>query len=105
VRVYEIQKVKCINHAWFVMALQIKGEGVCMISSDDIPVGKCTIIDISQEVPGSSCNIQVVIKAVMGKTKAADEAFIYKNNNQTAIYEVTGTSLDFQIRFVEIEGT
>ena len=98
-----VQKVKCINSGWFVLSFWVVVEGCPPLSSQDLPIRRAGTIDLSVSDLQEGMEIELQIKAAMGKILTVRERFRSARNGKTAVFEVHGTSLDFSIRLVEVE--
>ena len=96
----EAQKIACSNDAAFVMSFVAQTNGASSLSSGDYPIDQTRVIDLATTTFREGLEFWPVVKAVLGKTQAADEHIVYKNNGQTATYQVTGTTFNYEIKLV-----
>ena len=97
-----VQKVKCINRAWFVLSFEVVGPNGHSLSSDDLPIQREGILDLTEGGFPEGTEVVLRVKAAMGKALAAAEKLRVARNRRTAVFEVRGTSLDFSVRWVEV---
>lgn len=97
------QKIKCINHSWFVLSFWVVCPNGHLFSSDDLPIQREGILDLAEGGFPEGTEAVLRVKAAMGKARAAAEKLRFARNGKTAIFEVNGTSLEFSIRLVEVE--
>ena len=97
-----VQKIKCINRAWFVLSFWVVGPNGHLFSSDDLPIQREGILDLAEGGFPEGTEVVLRVKAAMGKALAAAEKLRVARNRRTAVFEVRGTSLDFRVELVAI---
>ena len=97
-----VQKVKCINRAWFVLSFEVVGPNGHSLCSDDLPIQREGILDLTEGGFPEGTEVALRAKAVMGEALEAAEKLRVARNGRTAVFEVRGTSLDFRVELVAI---
>ena len=93
----EVQKIACVNNAWFVMSFSVHTSGGLKTkSTDHYDIDQTRIIDLGNLPLEEGTDIWPVVSAVLGKTGSGPHVQ-FKKNNATATYTVTGTTLDYKI--------
>jgi hypothetical protein len=97
----QVQKITCVNNAGFVMRFCVEGPSFATPSSGDYPIDQTREIDVAESgayvIPGTV--IQPLVHALDGKTKSGPPV-IFEQNGLTAVYSVTGTTLDYSIKLI-----
>lgn len=97
-------RISCINNAALVMSYRVKylvGDKVFTLEwgSGEFPVGQsreCNLTEYIGELKDADL-IWIEVNAMWGSTKESDDHIQYGESGYTATYEVTGTTLDFNI--------
>ncbi|MCB9349849.1 MAG: hypothetical protein H6573_20405 [Lewinellaceae bacterium] len=97
-----VQKVKCINRAWFVLSFEVVGPNGHSLCSDDLPIQREGILDLTEGGFPEGTEVALRAKAVMGEALEAAEKLRVARNGRAAVFEVRGTSLDFRVELVAI---
>ncbi|HEY0735745.1 MAG TPA: hypothetical protein VGD69_12615 [Herpetosiphonaceae bacterium] len=105
----QIAKIACTNNAAFVMNFSIRWldhDGIWHISewnSGNYAINQTrTSPDlISIYVPSYARAITPYVHAILGKHGAGAPFVSYSANNQVAVYEVKGTTLDFSVNLIQ----
>ena len=97
-----VQKIKCINRAWFVLSFEVVGPNGHSLSSDDLPIQREGILDLTEGGFPEGTEVALRAKAVMGEALEAAEKLQFARNGRTAVFEVRGTSLEFRVKWVEV---
>jgi hypothetical protein len=98
--VVDAQKIACINHAGFDMSFVAQTSGASSPSTGTYPTLQTRVIDLATMPFREGLEFWPVVDAVLGKTQAAGEHIVYRANGQTATYQVTGTTLNFDVSLV-----
>lgn len=96
----EVQKIACINNAGFVMSFVAQTKGARSTSTATYPVNQTRVIDLADTPLREGLEFWPVVDAVLGKTQAASEHIVFKRNGETATYQVTGTTLNYDIKLI-----
>jgi hypothetical protein len=99
----EVQKIACLNDAAFVMSFQAAWNSGISESTDNYPVLQSQTIDLAATSFPEGIEVWPVVSAVLGKTQEANTPVTFKLNEKTAVYNVTGTTQDYSITFVEVK--
>ena len=97
-----VQKIKCINRAWFVLSFEVADSQGHSLSSDDLPIQREGRLDLLEGGFPEGTEVVLRVKAAMGDALEAAEKLRVARNGKTAVFEVRGTSLDFSVRWVEV---
>lgn len=96
----EVQKIACVNDAGFVMSFVAQTNGARSTSSGEYPVNETRVIDLANSPFRAGLEFWPVVDAVLGKTQAASEHVTFALNGETATYQVTGTTLGYDIKLI-----
>lgn len=66
-------------------------------------IGRSGVIDLAATTFATGVEVWPVVKAVLGEREAAGERLRFEMNGRTAVFEVRGTTLDVEIRFVGVD--
>lgn len=94
--------MKCINCAWFVFSFELASEDGHVLSSGDLPTRRSRTLSPEEGHFQEGAVLKLIIRAAMGTSLEAPEQFRFARNGKTAIFEVSGISLDFNARLVGI---
>ena len=97
-----VQKVKCINRAWFVLSFEVADSQGHSLSSDDLPIQREGRLDLLEGGFPEGTEVVLRVKAAMGDALEAAEKLRVARNGRAAVFEVRGTSLDFRVELVAI---
>lgn len=97
-----VQKIKCINRAWFVLSFEVKDSDGHSLRSGDLPIQRESRLDLLEGGFPEGSEVVLRVKAAMGKAPAAAEKLQFARNGRTAAFEVKGTSLDFRLGLVAV---
>ena len=97
-----VQKIKCINRAWFVLSFEVVGPNGHSLSSDDLPIQREGILDLTEGGFPEGTEVALRAKAVMGEALEAAEKLRVARNGRAAVFEVPGMSLDVRVELVAI---
>ena len=98
-----VQKVKCINGAWFVLSFELAGRNGIALSSPDLPIQRAGLLDLAEGGFEEGEEVKLRIKAAMGRSLELPKPLCFVCNGKTAVFEVSGTSLNFNMRLVGVE--
>ena len=96
----EVQKIACVNDAGFVMNFRVKTAGGESSSTDNYPIDQSRAIDLAALPFREGLEFWPEVHAILGKTHSAKDHIVFKQNGQTATYEVRGTTLDYSVKLV-----
>lgn len=99
----EIQKIECKNKAWFVMSFKTANPERMTDATANFPISQSATIDLAASTYAEGDTVWPVVSAVLGKTQAAEHQLKFSMNQKTAVYKVTGTTLNYKIELVEIK--
>ena len=97
-----VQKIKCINRAWFVLSFEVAGNDGHSLCSNDLPIQREGRLDLLEGGFPEGTEVVLRVKAAMGEALEAAEKLQFARNGRTAVFEVRGTSLDFRVELVAI---
>lgn len=97
-----VQKIKCINRAWFVLSFEVADCQGHSLRSDDLPIQREGRLGLEEGGFPERTEVVLRVKAVMGKAREAAEKLQFARNGKTAAFEVKGTSLDFRLGLVAV---
>jgi hypothetical protein len=103
-----VQSVACVNNAGFVMSFgitvldtaTITEHAVEGVDSGNYPIVQTRTIDLATIGIEEGTILWPRVHAVGGRTERGDDGVRYAQNGQTATYEVSGTTLDFDVRLI-----
>jgi len=98
-----VQHIKCINHSWFVLSFELEGGDYQTLCSGDLPIQRARLLELSEGGFPEGVELTLRISAAMGQERVAAERLQVSRNGKTAVFEVTGTSLDFRVTLIEIK--
>ena len=90
--------MKCINCAWFVFSFDLAGEDGHVLSSGDLPMRRSGTLSPEEGHFQEGAVLRLIVGAAIGTSLEAPEQICFARNGKTAIFEVGGISLDFNIR-------
>lgn len=96
----EAQKIACVNDAGFVMSFKAVCKGGSSDGSGNYPIDQTRVIDLGTTPFRTGTEFWPEVHAVLGKTQSAGNHISFQMNNQTATYEVKGTTLNYSINLV-----
>lgn len=94
------QKVACTNHAGFVMSFVAETAGAHSLGTGNYPINQTEVIDLGTSAFREGLEFWPLVDAVLGKTVASADHFIFAMNGQTVTYEVQGTTQDYSVTMV-----
>lgn len=98
----EVQKIQCKNKAWFVMSFCVTDGSNLTPSTSDFPVLQSGTIDLASSTFAEGSAVWPIVSAVLGKTQPSPDQVTFAMNDKIAVYEVTGTTLNYSVKFVGI---
>lgn len=105
-----VKTIACVNNAGFVMSfglelLDIVNTGRSLIITDvdsgNYPINQVRMLELDQFGLAEGTLIRPHVRAVWGVNNPGDAWVIYQRNGQTATYDVTGTTLFYNVHLIE----
>ena len=97
-----VQHIKCINNSWFVLSFELEGRDHQALCSGDLPIQRAWVLELPEDGFPEGSEVTLRVRAAMGQECLATERLDLAPNGRTAVFEVTGTSLDFSVRMIAI---
>ena len=99
----QAQNIECLNRAAFVMSFRVSKGELSTDSTDAYPVLQSRSRDLAASTFEVGATVWPVVKAGGGKTLAASQQVVFALNETTAVYEVRGTTQEFEIHFLRLQ--
>lgn len=97
-----VQKIECRNDAAFVMSFLATDGHLATPPTDNYAVSQSRTIDLSSTKFREGDQVWAKVSAFWGITQDAPDKLIFAMNGKTAVYKVTGATLTYSIKFIEI---